>query len=384
MNRAYLVAGEPALWLGSGYEAWKRVLADGISVDHEAAAAGIALDFRVSSLLRNGQRFDLDNLVTPVFQALLGPRRSPLRTHLTWWRASIAEYRPPSLALAFCDGAVAPLVVPNSDLVLDCRIPAPYPSDSRGGGQNFIEALCTALGDNAPSHEDRFAVEIAFGSDVKDISWVEERPLKPVIDCLYPVFGGSGGAPDDWKTFVIQVRRDVPELDRECAVRAWRLEPTAATARPPAKVKPEVKAPATQPFSPTEQGRTAMNNFERLDAAAKELGSPPRELPLDDIIRRAKALYLEMASSSKDSLGASMDFQSINVRGRANTPGDFAKPDRWNRSPAFLKVGRGIYRRLSEDERAVFRKLFDSGNTLLRQEAFDAADWDRLAEKSGR
>jgi hypothetical protein len=384
MNRTFLVAGEPALWLGSGYEAWKRALADGISVDHEAAAAGIALEFRVSSLLRNGQRFDLDNLVSPVFQALLGSRRSPARTQLTWWRASIAEYRPPSLALTFCDGAAAPLVVPNSDLVLDCKIPAPYPSDSRGGGQDFVEALRAELRDHAPSHEDRFAVEIGFGSDVKDVSWVEERPLKPVIDCLYPVFGGSGGAPDDWKTFVIQVRRDVPELDRECAVRAWRLGPAAVTARPPAKAKPEVKAPATRPVSPPTQGRTAMNNFERLDEAAKELGSPPRELPLDDIIRRAKALYPEMASSSKDSLSATMDFQSINVRGRANTPGDFSKSDRWNRSPAFLKVGRGIYRRLSEDERAVFRKLFDSGNTLLRQEAFDSADWGRLVEKSGR
>ena len=80
MNRTFLVAGEPASWLGSGYEAWKRILADGIRVDHEAPATGIALEFRVSSLLRNGQRFDLDNLVSPVFQGLLGPRRSPLRT----------------------------------------------------------------------------------------------------------------------------------------------------------------------------------------------------------------------------------------------------------------------------------------------------------------
>jgi hypothetical protein len=384
MNRTFLVAGEPALWLGSGYEAWKQTLADSVPFNHDPPSSGIVLEYRVSSLLRSGQRFDLDNLVSPVFQALLGKRASLARSHLSWWRASIAEYRPPALALSLYGEGVEALALPNADLVLDCRIAAPYPTNSREGGCDFVAAIRARLGSHAPGHDDRFAVEVAFGRDVKDISWVEERPLKPVMDCLYPVFGGSGGVPDDWKTFLIQVRRDDPGLDRECAVRVWRVGARANVTRTPPQVATvTVKTPVPQLIRADKPGSASVSNYERLDEAAKQLSSPPHELTLDDIIRRAKALYPEMASSPRDGLSASMDYQSINVKGRASGPGDFEKSDRWNRSPAFLKVGRGIYRRLTEEERALFRKLFDGGETLLRREAFDAAEWDALVRKHG-
>ena len=384
MNRTFLVAGEPALWLGSGYEAWKKTLAESVPFDHYPPSSGIVLEYRVSSMLRSGHRFDLDNLVSPVFQAVLGKRASSARMHLNWWRASIAEYKPPALALSFCGGSTEALVVPNGDLVLDCKIAAPYPTDSREGGRDFVAAIRAGLGSHVPGHDDRFAIDIAFGRDVKDISWVEERPLKPVIDCLYPVFGGSGGAPDDWKTFLIQVRRDDPGLDRECAVRVWRVGNRAVVTAPPRQTPTvTLKAPVPPSIPADKPGRSSVSNYERLDDAAKQLGSPPRELPLDDIIRRAKADNPEMASSPRDGLSASMDYQCINVKGRASKPGDFAKSDRWNRNPAFLKVGRGIYRRLSEEERALFRKLFDSGEALLRREAFDTAEWDALVRKHG-
>lgn len=382
MNRTYLVQGEPALWLGSGYGQWKKTLAESINLDQDAT--GIILEFRVSSMLRNGHRFDLDNLVSPVFQGLLGKRGSSARSALTWWRASLAEYRPPALNVTTCGETAEPLVVPNGDLVLDCRIPAPYPTDSREGGCDFVATIRARLGTHAPANDDRFAIDIAFGRDVKDISWVEESPLKPVIDCLYPIFGGSGGAPDDWKTFLIQVRRDDPGLVRECAMRVWRIGGRASMTNSPRPTAVTLKAPVFESIPADKPGRSSVNNYERLDEAAQKLGSPPHELTLDDIIRRAKALYPEMESSSRDSLAATMDFQSINVRGRANKPGDFEQSDRWNRNPAFVKIGRGLYRRLSEEERMLFRRLFDGGDTLLRREAFDAADWDALLRKHGQ
>ncbi len=393
MNRTFVVAGEPALWLGSGYEAWKQILRDAIPPEGVAPPAGMMLEFRVTSLLRSGHRFDLDNLVSPVFQALLGPRASAQRRSLTWWRASIAEYRPSALSLSFCDEPAGALTVPNGELVLDCRPPAPYPTDSREGGSDFVECVRAELASYTSGPDDRFAVEIAFGSDVKDLSWVEERPLKPVIDCLYPVFGGTGGAPDDWKTFLLQVRRADPELDRACSVRIWRFDEHAAAAVSPAHGAGRARAAPPQrpnltttprPSPITTPRRSAMSNYDRLDEAAKQLDSPPRELRLDDIIRRARALYPEMASSPRDGLSATMDYQTINVRGRASKPGDFAKSDRWNRSPAFLKVAPGVYRRLSDEERALFRKLFDGGEPLVRKESFDPAEWDALAKKQGR
>ena len=384
MNRTFLVVGEAALWLGSGYEPWKKTLAESVLAEHAHSPTGITLGFGVSSLLRNGHHFDLDNLVTPVFQALLGKRRSASRVSLAWWRASLAEQRPPALVLAFCDEPAAALTVPNGESVLDCRIPAPFPLDSREGGRDFVEAIRVGLSGHTPAPQDRFAIELAFGPDVGDITWVEERPLKPVVDCLFPVFGGTGGDPHDWKMTLIQVRRDDPKLNHECSVRAWRLGDRAGESPQPLR-----RYAAARTETPTRSGRStpprspSMTNYDRLDEAAKQLGSPPAELPLDDIIRRAKALHPEMASSPRDGLSATMDYQAINIRGRASAQGDFEKSDRWNRSPAFLKVGRGVYRRLSEAERRVFRQLWDAGETLLRRESFDAAEWDRLISKHG-
>ncbi|NUP96773.1 MAG: hypothetical protein HUU28_11480 [Planctomycetaceae bacterium] len=117
---------------------------------------------------------------------------------------------------------------------------------------------------------------------------------------------------------------------------------------------------------------------EYLDEVARQLGSPPRELAIGEILSALRSRFPEMAGKSNDSLSASMDFQTINVRGRANTPGDFRRADRWNRFPAFLKTGRGVYRRLSEHERAEFLRRWAGGDPLLQRESFDAADWDRL------
>ena len=124
-----------------------------------------------------------------------------------------------------------------------------------------------------------------------------------------------------------------------------------------------------------------MTNFECLDEAAKALGSPPAELRLSDILNKAATLFPRMAGVSKDSASATMDFQTINVRSRANRPGDFGASDRWNRSPAFIKVGRGLWRRLSDEERATFKRLWIDGEPLLRQEAFDPSQWDSLARR---
>lgn len=99
------------------------------------------------------------------------------------------------------------------------------------------------------------------------------------------------------------------------------------------------------------------------------------------ILRRASAIYPKMRETKKDSAAATMDFQTINVRGRANKPGDFTRSDRWNRSPAFLKVGPGLYRRLDEKERAAFARLWQRGEDLLRRASFDAPQWDVLLSR---
>lgn len=122
------------------------------------------------------------------------------------------------------------------------------------------------------------------------------------------------------------------------------------------------------------------NNYERLDEAARQLGSPPKVIHLGEIIDAALSLFYEsLAKSSHSSFSAAMDYQTINVRSRAHRKGDFSSPDRWNRSPAFVKVGPGFYRRLSQKEREAFQKLWEEGFSTLREVSFSVDKWEQLS-----
>jgi hypothetical protein len=377
----WIVAGEASVWMGSGERAWKNQLSASVRLDTSKPPAFLDLDFRVASFLRNGQVFDLDNMVTPVFNALLGPRRSQIRLALLGWRATRVENQDTGLRLRQYDEALGTFELCGSVLVLDATLRGRLPVDSREGGSPFVAGIQEALGPWAPERTHRFAVALAFGDDVRDITWVEGVPIKPVVDCLFPVFGGRPGAPDDWKVDAIQVERGRPDLRGACAIKIWEL--AAPQRNPQAHVAPTaVVTLSSMRLSRTDSTRSGMTNFDYLDQAAKELGSPPTGLRIGEILDRAAQLFPAMANVSKDSASASMDFQTINVRGRASYPGDFDAPDRWNRSPAFIKVARGVWRRLSEEERAVFATLWRKREPLLRQESFDAADWDQVFRSS--
>ena len=378
----WFVPGEPAVWLGSGEKDWKLKVGEMVALGSSTPPEALALEFRVRSFLRAGQPFDLDNMVTPVFEALLGPRRSPLRSALALWSASRIEDTSPGLRLLF-QQRVAPFPAVDATLVLDVTLRGRLPVDSRDGGTEFVAGLREGLGDWSPRKLHRFAVEVRFGDDTSDITWVAEHPIKPVVDCLFPVLGGTPGAPDDWKVHALRVSRGNPDLRGACLVRVWVLASSAGSAENRSTGARTVTLSSEGASLPHSPRRSVMSNYERLDEAAKALGSPPAGVRIGELLTRAASIFPDMANVSKDSASATMDFQTINVRGRTNRPGDFNSLDRWNRWPAFIKLERGVWRRLSDDERARFAKLWARGEPLLRQESFDGSDWDDLMRGSG-
>ena len=323
--------------------------------------------------------------MTPVFEASLGPRNSESRRALAEWTATRAVGEAPGLTVV-PGGAVPTRRRLGDRTVLDVTLRGRLPDDSREGGLAFADGIRAALGSWEPRREHRFGLELEFGDDVRDITWVAEKPIKPVVDCLFPVLGGRPGAPDDWKVDELRVRRGLAELRGASRV-MMEIGGFAGAAGPHVHAGETLTLRISGSGEPNESTRgsatrrTGMTNFDRLDEAAKSSGSPPAALSLSQILTRAAALFPEMANVSKDSASASMEYQTINVRGRAGRPGDFAAPDRWNRSPAFLKVGRGMWRRLSEQERATFQRLRTQGAPILKQESYEANEWDSLAGK---
>ena len=66
------VAGEPTGFARKGEDDWKRTLIDNIGPPTMSGAEfGVSLHFGVSSLIVNGQPFDLDNMCEPVFSILV-------------------------------------------------------------------------------------------------------------------------------------------------------------------------------------------------------------------------------------------------------------------------------------------------------------------------
>ena len=51
----------------------------------------------------------------------------------------------------------------------------------------------------AVSSDERLAVELRFADSRVNIGDIATGKVKALIDCLFPVIGGSAGVPHDWK-----------------------------------------------------------------------------------------------------------------------------------------------------------------------------------------
>lgn len=230
--RSILVTGEPALWSAGADERsvarekeWKNRIKSAIG-DAPLAPSAIHLHFAVKEWLRRGHHFDLDNLVTPVFRAIYGDSnrdRADARAALSSWRAVVGQCPTPFLLLDCVNDSVhESACAPGSHLLIDKTWMGPVPTNSREADSGFAFWIQGSLIAHSPSNDDRFAVHLTFGTALRDLTRPEEKPIKPVIDCLYPIFGGGPARGEDWKKVLLQVERS-SDLRGTCHIRCWRL-----------------------------------------------------------------------------------------------------------------------------------------------------------------
>ena len=55
-------------------------------------------------------------------------------------------------------------------------------------------------------------VQIQFGSAAVNLGDIATGKTKPIIDCLFPVLGGTSGDPDDDRISTLQVEKGVKEV----------------------------------------------------------------------------------------------------------------------------------------------------------------------------
>ncbi len=203
----FWIAGEPATFATKRERPWKEAIRQAVP-DGEACcqSGGMLLDFQVQSRQRGNQPFDIDNMCEPVFSAMinqlgwLGGRRP----NLMWFRArrllkapagcaarleqgDAPEFQPDGYRLAFRDVYVAPL--------------------PKSGTAPELPAWLTELPGVPSATNESVSIKLSFAGTKMNLGDIATGTVKSTIDCLYPLLGGTAGAPDDWKVNALQCEK---------------------------------------------------------------------------------------------------------------------------------------------------------------------------------
>jgi hypothetical protein len=220
--RSFVITGEPALWLTAREAPWKKQVSATLG-PVILAPQSVHMQFAVREWTRRGNHFDVDNLATPVLNSIFGASAAKdTRSSLMRWRATVRQSPSPFLLLDLFDDPGEAITRSQHHLVLDGTWLGALPIDSRAKSFGFPEWIRDHIGEFKGSPADRFGVSLVFGDVVRDISRPEQKPIKPAIDCLYPLFGGTAANGDDWKVQILEVERR-PSLQETCHVQCWRL-----------------------------------------------------------------------------------------------------------------------------------------------------------------
>lgn len=197
------VAGDPAPFATAGERPWREALEAALGhVTFDPAGTVLSLDFIVSAPPGYPMGADLDNLCEPVIAVVAGRLgwfggRRPGILGL-WARKRVGT--PTSCEISvFSDWVQVPLG--NAPVLFDGTWAGELPRSGRDlVFAQWIGRELRAL----PSPGSRVAVRLEFAGRL-NIADVSTGRLKNVIDGLWPVLGGTPGAPDDSRVAILAV-----------------------------------------------------------------------------------------------------------------------------------------------------------------------------------
>lgn len=202
------VEGIPATWETKGEKPWKERLLQELAPFDKPSCNGIELHFRLPSLAPKGQPLDVDNLCEPVFSVLVSQLGwfSGKRPNIQCWYATKSEGDPPGLRLLFKDDSVEDWEKRLTEPVFDYIHSGDLPKKGR---DPQIPLWISGLGSTyTPDKTDRFFLRLLFGQNL-NIGEITDGRVKNLIDCLYPIIGGTVGKPEDWRIDSLFVQKNV-------------------------------------------------------------------------------------------------------------------------------------------------------------------------------
>ncbi|HEY9720519.1 MAG TPA: hypothetical protein V6D47_00790 [Oscillatoriaceae cyanobacterium] len=220
MSTEFHVSGLPVTFATKLESRWKATIREQLAEIQIEPAIAVALDFTLLSMARAGHPFDLDNLCEPVLSELSGAgwfrgKRPGLRQ----WSAT--KRLGPDTGVSIRLGSTAPSdsnAAPNH--LYKGKLPR------KGTDPTFIEWVERHLARQLDLRaSDSVGLALQFGSSRLNIGDIATGRVKNVIDCLFPVIGGTAGAPNDWKFDALYVKKEVEGLGEDgLSIAIWPLE----------------------------------------------------------------------------------------------------------------------------------------------------------------
>ncbi len=217
------IPGTPAPFATRGEKPWKDQLAQAVP-DHPNTGVGLKLSFVLSDEGTWARKTDIDNLCEPVFSVVVnklgwfGGRRPNLECF--WAEKRYGE--PVGLELSVLAKRPAHDDLRLNDVVFEGIYDGPLPSRAT---DTEIPDWLRSLGCAEPTNGAvALGVHLRFSSRI-NIGDVATGHVKSVIDCLYPILGGTAGAPEDWRVHVLVVEKGAPDVLGAVGIAVYRLQP---------------------------------------------------------------------------------------------------------------------------------------------------------------
>ena len=211
----FWVAGEPATFATKREQPWKESIRQAIPEGGACCqSGGMLLDFQVQSSQRGGQQFDVDNMCEPVFSALinqlgwLGGRRP----NLLWFRARRSIRTPSGCTVRLEQGSAPEFRADGYRLVFKDIYTGPLP---KGGTAPELPAWLAELPNVSSATSRGVSIRLSFAGTKVNRGNIATGAVKSTIDCLYPILGGTAGAPDDWKVNTLQCEKGTSDAPAE-------------------------------------------------------------------------------------------------------------------------------------------------------------------------
>ncbi len=217
----WFVPGQPTPFAGQERErVWKEAIAAHTPVPATDSHTGLTVRFVMTGAQDGGRGGDLDNLLDPVLSVVVnrlgycGGRRPNLK----WLAASkqFAEATGAEIDL----GARRPAWSPESarEELLDGIYDGPLPKSATDSVfADWVRARISADLDDG-----RVAVRLQFAAQSVNLGEVATGKVKPLIDGLWPLLGGTPRSPEDWRIRVLLLEKGV-QVAGEVSVSVYSL-----------------------------------------------------------------------------------------------------------------------------------------------------------------